>query len=266
MRLNRWINALWLLAAWTVLQVMVGWSAGQQGMLLATPAHIGGFVAGLLLQRPLLLWRYRGPEGRLSARWSCSARSARLRLEQPVQVDDHIFHLGIVDRALGIGAPGFLGVGIIVEQADDIDVREIDEVEALRVLDAAAEHEVKLAHAVLSAACADVLAASVTPSRIERRRLLAPLAGQAQFARRWVPVSLAVAAAALAVSVSRLPTGRRALVSAWVLGSRAAIRAPAARPPARRSAALRRGFAVRRRASATPSLALPKASIARCRA
>ncbi|WP_338504629.1 rhomboid family intramembrane serine protease [Sphingomonas kaistensis] len=59
MRLNRWIHIAWLAAAWTVLQVIVGWSAGQQGMLLATPAHIGGFLAGLLLQRPLLLWRYR---------------------------------------------------------------------------------------------------------------------------------------------------------------------------------------------------------------
>jgi membrane associated rhomboid family serine protease len=59
MRLNRWINIAWLAAAWTVLQVAVGWSAGQQGMLLATPAHVGGFLAGLLLQRPLLLWRYR---------------------------------------------------------------------------------------------------------------------------------------------------------------------------------------------------------------
>lgn len=59
MRLNRWIHIAWLAAAWAVLQVIVGWSAGQQGMLLATPAHIGGFVAGLLLQRPLLLWRYR---------------------------------------------------------------------------------------------------------------------------------------------------------------------------------------------------------------
>src|SRR6478672_8798216 len=59
MKLNRWIHVVWLAAAWTVLQVVVGWSAGQQGMLLATPAHIGGFLAGLLLQRPLLLWRYR---------------------------------------------------------------------------------------------------------------------------------------------------------------------------------------------------------------
>ena len=56
---NRWINALWLMAAWVVLQLMMGWLAGAQGYLLATPAHVGGFAAGLLLQRPLLLWRYR---------------------------------------------------------------------------------------------------------------------------------------------------------------------------------------------------------------
>ena len=59
LRVNRWINVVWLLAAWIVLQMMMGWLAGGQGYLLATPAHVGGFAAGLLLQRPLLLWRYR---------------------------------------------------------------------------------------------------------------------------------------------------------------------------------------------------------------
>lgn len=57
--LNRTLNALWLLAAWVVLQLMTGVIAGTQGMLLATPAHVGGFLSGLLLQRPLLIWRYR---------------------------------------------------------------------------------------------------------------------------------------------------------------------------------------------------------------
>ena len=56
---NRWINVAWLLVAWTVLQAMMGWLGNQQGYLLATPAHVGGFAAGLLLQRPLLLWKYR---------------------------------------------------------------------------------------------------------------------------------------------------------------------------------------------------------------
>jgi membrane associated rhomboid family serine protease len=58
-RLNRWINAIWLMAAWVVIQAMMSWLAGTEGFMLATPAHIGGFAAGLLLQRPLLLWRYR---------------------------------------------------------------------------------------------------------------------------------------------------------------------------------------------------------------
>jgi membrane associated rhomboid family serine protease len=56
---NRWLNVAWLMIAWVVLQVMMGWLGNQQGYLLATPAHVGGFAAGLLLQRPLLLWRYR---------------------------------------------------------------------------------------------------------------------------------------------------------------------------------------------------------------
>ena len=58
-KLNRWIHAAWLLATWVVLQWMMGVLAGGEGVLLATPAHIGGFIVGMLLQRPLLLWRYR---------------------------------------------------------------------------------------------------------------------------------------------------------------------------------------------------------------
>ena len=57
--LNRWLNVAWLMAAWVVLQIGFGYLMGAQGMLLATPAHIGGFIAGLAMQRPLLLWRYR---------------------------------------------------------------------------------------------------------------------------------------------------------------------------------------------------------------
>ena len=57
---NRALHAAWLLAAWIVIQWMTAALAGGEGMMLATPAHIGGFVAGLVMQRPLLLWRYRG--------------------------------------------------------------------------------------------------------------------------------------------------------------------------------------------------------------
>ena len=60
LRLNRWLNIAWLLAAWVILQLIIAYLSGQLGLLIAVGAHIGGFVAGLLLQKPLLLWRYRG--------------------------------------------------------------------------------------------------------------------------------------------------------------------------------------------------------------
>ena len=58
-RANRWLHVAWLLAAWVVIQWMSSALAGEQGAMLATAAHIGGFMAGLAAQRPLLMWRYR---------------------------------------------------------------------------------------------------------------------------------------------------------------------------------------------------------------
>lgn len=56
-----WLNILWLLAAWIILQVALAivLGAGADGIMLAVGAHVGGFVVGVLLARPLLLWRYR---------------------------------------------------------------------------------------------------------------------------------------------------------------------------------------------------------------
>ena len=59
LKLNRWLNIAWLMVAWIVLQWMVGFLGGLQGTLIAIGAHVGGFIGGVLLQRPLLLWRYR---------------------------------------------------------------------------------------------------------------------------------------------------------------------------------------------------------------
>jgi membrane associated rhomboid family serine protease len=58
-RLALWLHALWLGAAWVVLQVLVGLTFELNGASLAIAAHIGGFLVGLLLARPLLLLRYR---------------------------------------------------------------------------------------------------------------------------------------------------------------------------------------------------------------
>jgi membrane associated rhomboid family serine protease len=61
---GRIIQVVWLAAAWIVLQAMIGVSSYgmpgvPQGGTIAIAAHIGGFLAGLALARPLLLFRYR---------------------------------------------------------------------------------------------------------------------------------------------------------------------------------------------------------------
>jgi membrane associated rhomboid family serine protease len=58
-RLAMLLNALWLMAAWVVLQLIVGVTFANAGIAVAIAAHIGGFAVGLILANPLLLFRYR---------------------------------------------------------------------------------------------------------------------------------------------------------------------------------------------------------------
>ncbi|HEU0065937.1 MAG TPA: rhomboid family intramembrane serine protease [Sphingomonas sp.] len=52
------VHVAWLAAAWIGVQLLVG-ASGSGGITVAIGAHIGGFLAGLALARPALLWRYR---------------------------------------------------------------------------------------------------------------------------------------------------------------------------------------------------------------
>jgi membrane associated rhomboid family serine protease len=54
-----WLNALWLLAGWIALQIVIGLVTRQADLNIAIGAHIGGFAVGMALARPLLLFRYR---------------------------------------------------------------------------------------------------------------------------------------------------------------------------------------------------------------
>ncbi len=53
------VHVAWLAAAWIGIQLLTGLAGFGSGAPIAIGAHIGGFVAGLILARPLLLWRYR---------------------------------------------------------------------------------------------------------------------------------------------------------------------------------------------------------------
>ena len=52
------VHVAWLAAGWIGVQLLIGATEGDQPVAIA--AHIGGFLAGLALARPLLLWRWRG--------------------------------------------------------------------------------------------------------------------------------------------------------------------------------------------------------------
>lgn len=51
------VRILWLAAAWIGVQALIGYGLGDG--VIAIKAHIGGFLIGLLLARPLLRWRFR---------------------------------------------------------------------------------------------------------------------------------------------------------------------------------------------------------------
>ena len=58
----QFLRILWLAAGWTVIQVMIGFTGigfGGGGGNIAIWAHVGGFIAGLLLARPLLRSRFK---------------------------------------------------------------------------------------------------------------------------------------------------------------------------------------------------------------
>jgi membrane associated rhomboid family serine protease len=52
------VRIIWLASAWIFVQSLIGLAAFGGGQV-AIFAHIGGFIIGLALARPLLLWRYR---------------------------------------------------------------------------------------------------------------------------------------------------------------------------------------------------------------
>ncbi len=53
------VHIAWLAAAWVGVNLLMGFAFLQGGVTVAIWAHIGGFLLGLALARPMLLWRWR---------------------------------------------------------------------------------------------------------------------------------------------------------------------------------------------------------------
>lgn len=51
------VRAAWLGAAWVGVNLLMGYALRLEGIAVAIAAHIGGFLAGLALARPMLRWR-----------------------------------------------------------------------------------------------------------------------------------------------------------------------------------------------------------------
>ena len=50
---------VWLALAWTIVNLLSAFAFLGAGVAVAAWAHIGGFIAGLILAKPLLRWRWR---------------------------------------------------------------------------------------------------------------------------------------------------------------------------------------------------------------
>jgi membrane associated rhomboid family serine protease len=50
------VHVLWLVAAWAAINLLIGVATAGTGMPIAGAAHVGGFIAGIALARPLKRW------------------------------------------------------------------------------------------------------------------------------------------------------------------------------------------------------------------
>jgi membrane associated rhomboid family serine protease len=54
------VHMLWLVVAWTAINLLIGYISIDTSMPVAGAAHVGGFIAGVILVRPLVRWYWEG--------------------------------------------------------------------------------------------------------------------------------------------------------------------------------------------------------------
>ncbi|UUL83329.1 rhomboid family intramembrane serine protease [Sphingomonas qomolangmaensis] len=55
----RLVQIAWLIGAWTAINLLIGFLTAGTDSPIAAAAHVGGFIAGVVLVRPLLEWQWR---------------------------------------------------------------------------------------------------------------------------------------------------------------------------------------------------------------
>jgi hypothetical protein len=63
-----------------------------------------------------------------------------------MEMDDDIFHLGIIHGALSGAPPRVLGFLVSIVEANHVDLGQIFEIEPLRIPDSSAEYQMHFAH------------------------------------------------------------------------------------------------------------------------
>ncbi|HTG38182.1 rhomboid family intramembrane serine protease [Sphingomonas sp.] len=53
------VQMLWLIVAWSAINLLVGFVTAGTSMPIAGAAHVGGFIVGVVLARPLVRWHWR---------------------------------------------------------------------------------------------------------------------------------------------------------------------------------------------------------------
>src|SRR6266404_4079427 len=69
--------------------------------------------------------------------------AGRLRIEQPVQVNDEIAHFRVIDGLLRLGAPSDISGRVIRVDTDQLDLVEILEFSRVQLAQLATDHEMK---------------------------------------------------------------------------------------------------------------------------
>src|SRR2546428_14039244 len=97
---------------------------------------------------PAAFWNRREPTTRFTHDIAVTAPSAldalvRFRIEQSMEVNDEIAHVGVVDVLLRLGLPGNVGGGVVRINADNVQFIEIPELDLVQIGEFATEYEVK---------------------------------------------------------------------------------------------------------------------------